>query len=410
MTQNSKTHYTILILIPHYLPGTRSGGPVRTISNLIEILGDEFDFRVLALDHDYGEKLPYTGVQHGTWYFVGKSHVMYLRSSEQRPWALRKILVSIKYDLVLLNGVYPKNILSFLMLRRLGLIEKKPVVIAPRGHLESGALSIKPLKKRLFLAVVKLIGLFDNLNWLAASSFEEQDILREFGSRQVNRIRVVPNLANLPLSRNLNKDNPIPSKLPGRLKVVFLSRISRKKNLTYALDTLKGISGEIEFDLFGPLEDHVYWQECQEIVRSLPQNIQVCHQGKLELDAVIATLQNYHLFFLPTLGENFGHAILEALGAGCPVLISDRTPWNDVNERGAGWALPLEETDRFREVIQQMVNADADTWRAYSEGARAYGANYLATSNAVEDMRQFLIKLALEPNSKHRSVGTEIQV
>lgn len=397
MMQNGNERHTILILISHYLPGTSSGGPVRTISNLIELLGDEFDFRVIALDHDYGNDLPYSGMQHGKWNSVGKSRVMYLRSSEQRPWVLRAILQSAKSDVVLLNGIYPQIVLSLLVLRRLDLIEPSSVVVAPRGHLESGALSIKPLKKRFFLAVAKLIGLFDNLNWQAASISEEQDILREFGAKRIQLIRVVPNLTTLPPLRDFIKDNMTHCKSPGQLRLVFLSRISRKKNLTYALNALRNIFGEIQFDVFGPLEDNAYWRECEEIIRSLPKNVQVSHRGTLEPGMVIEALQNYHLFFLPTLGENFGHAILESLYAGCPVLISDRTPWNAVNERGAGWALPLEETDRFRKTIQQMTDTDEETWRGYSDRASAYGATYLANSSAVEEMRQFLTELVSKP-------------
>ena len=83
-----------------------------------------------------------------------------------------------------------------------------------------------------------------------------------------------------------------------------------------------------------------------------------------------------HLFFLPTLGENFGHIILEAFCAGCPVLISDQTPWRDLEEKGVGWNLPLDQPELFREVLQRfagMENAEYIKWSKKGAGLWAWG-------------------------------------
>ena len=37
----------VLILAGCYLPGIKGGGPIRTIANLVEVLGDEFEFSQL---------------------------------------------------------------------------------------------------------------------------------------------------------------------------------------------------------------------------------------------------------------------------------------------------------------------------------------------------------------------------
>ena len=52
-------------------------------------------------------------------------------------------------------------------------------------------------------------------------------------------------------------------------------------------------------------------------------------------------LGKHHVFLFPTLGENFGQVILEAMTAGCAILISDATPWRGLQEKGYGWELPL---------------------------------------------------------------------
>ena len=60
------------------------------------------------------------------------------------------------------------------------------------------------------------------------------------------------------------------------------------------------------------------------------------------------SLAKNDLFFFPAHGENYGHVIAEAMAAGCPVLISDQTAWRNLEEKGAGWDLPLDAPGRFR--------------------------------------------------------------
>src|SRR5690606_1255432 len=97
------------------------------------------------------------------------------------------------------------------------------------------------------------------------------------------------------------------------LKIAFLSRISPIKNLTYALKVLSKIKKSIQFDIYGPLEDKTYWQECQDIIENMPENIKVNYKGQLNPNMVVDTLSEYDLFFMPTQGENYGHVIAEAL-------------------------------------------------------------------------------------------------
>lgn len=93
-------------------------------------------------------------------------------------------------------------------------------------------------------------------------------------------------------------------------------------------------------------------------MQKLPSNILVSYKGSVSYDKVSDIFENYHLFFLPTHGENFGHVILESLSSGCPVLISDQTPWRDLENYGCGWALPLNAPEAFKEVITRCVYMD----------------------------------------------------
>ena len=61
----------------YYLPGYQAGGPIRTIANLADHLGDEFDIRIVTRDRDILGTHPYPGVNVDSWNKVGKAQVMY---------------------------------------------------------------------------------------------------------------------------------------------------------------------------------------------------------------------------------------------------------------------------------------------------------------------------------------------
>lgn len=382
---------TILILIGHYLPGTLTGGPVRSVVNLVDWLGDEFDFRILTADRDQGDTGPYPNISAGQWYPVGKAGVRYLTPAERHLFALGAVLRATPHDLLIIESVLARTSIFALLLRRLGLLRCAPILITPRGHLGQGALQQKSTKKTLFLRAVRLLGLYRGLEWYATSAGERAEIVQQFGEGEARRIRVIPNLPARAVSTGSVPRLP---KRAGALRLVFLSRIARKKNLHFALETLRGLTGEVEFDIYGSLEDAAYLAECQAISASLPANIRVRYQGVAPFAGAVEVLAGYHLFYLPTLSENFGHAIWEALVADCPVLISDQTPWTDVNAYGAGWAMPLDSTVGFTQVLQHVIDMDAAAYAALVAQVRRYREDYQARANPADALRGLLRELS----------------
>ena len=68
----------ILIVVGRYLPGFRAGGPIRSIANTVDWLGDEFEFQIVTADRDIGDKCPYPGIRRDDWQMVGKGQVRYV--------------------------------------------------------------------------------------------------------------------------------------------------------------------------------------------------------------------------------------------------------------------------------------------------------------------------------------------
>src|SRR5205807_53821 len=134
----------------------------------------------------------------------------------------------------------------------------------------------------------------------------------------------------------------------------------------------------------GPQEDAGYWTECESLIARLPGNIEVRYCGFVPSEGVGEVMRQHDLYLLPTLGENFGHGILEALANGCPVLISDRTPWRGLEAQGVGWDLPLDQPERFRQALRQCLGMSAAEHRVWSERACEFGVQYNRREDLVE--------------------------
>ena len=374
----------VLVFSDYYLPGYKAGGPIRTTANMVERLGDEFCFKVVTRNHDFGDTISYPGVVHDEWQFVGKAEVFYLSPRGADFWTLRRLICSTNYDLLYLNSFFSFRFsIQPLMYRWARLGFQKPTILAPRGEFSPGAFALKRLKKHAYMALAKQAGFCRDIIWQASSEYEEKDIQRLFGGN-VSTV-VAPDFPPLIQGHNYPSFS---QKVEGRLRVVFVSRISKMKNLYSALMIIKGVKGEVTFDIYGPLEDPEYWSECRVAIHEMPENIKVEYQGALEHQDVVSVMGKYELFFLPSLGENYGHVILEALVAGCPVLVSDRTPWRGLTDKGVGRELPLEQPECFQMALQQFVDMDEQTYRLWSRRAREYGLQCSHSEEVVQENRQ----------------------
>jgi glycosyltransferase involved in cell wall biosynthesis len=376
----------------HYLPGYRGGGSVRSLANLVAALGDEYAFHIVAYDRDLGAKEPYSSVTPGRWVAQGKARVWYVRAGGGWAVSLWRLLRCTPYDVLYLNSFFdPLTALLPVLLRAAHAIPRRPVIVAARGQVSSGALGLKRERKAAYLALTHALGLWRDA-WLHATSTEEMDDLRRtFGMAAVDRVLLAPNLGP-PIPPAVER----PPKIGGQLRLVFLSRISPKKNLLYAIERLSGLGGAVTLDIYGPLEDTAYWRECQATAARHwhSGHLTMHYAGGVPNERVMEVLSGYDLLILPTLGENYGHAVAEALAAGCPVLVSDRTPWRGLAEARAGWDLPLEDLASFRAVLECCVAMGEEEHRRLREGARNLAAVRLEDRAAREAHRRMFAMVA----------------
>ena len=352
----------ILIIMGRYLPGYKDGGPVRSIKNLVDYLGNEYNFKILTCDRDHGDEEAYPNIKVNDWNTVGKAQVYYVPPKGFKFKVIKKL--ANECDLVYCCGCFNDYAINTLLLKRFSQI-KVPVVVAAMGLFSPMEFRLKYFKKKLFTTVFNLTGMFKNIYWSATSQMEIDEIKQQV--RAKNNFFIAEDLP-----RKIDKIHITKEKESGKLKVVWISRIAPKKNLKGAIDILKKVKGEIEFTIYGPKHTPEYWNVCEEELNKLPANIKWYWKGHVESEKVVETLIDHHVFLFPTLGENYGHVIQEALSAGCPVILSDQTPWNNLEKSGIGFTYSLDEKDKFISAINKYVDLNKKQFNEVSKNALSY--------------------------------------
>ncbi|MBH0187489.1 MAG: glycosyltransferase [Nitrospira sp.] len=168
------------------------------------------------------------------------------------------------------------------------------------------------------------------------------------------------------------------------------------KNLQFALQVIARIREPVLFDIYGPVTDEGYWNRCQADMAVLPSHVQVNYHGAAHPDQIRGIMSGHDLFFLPTLGENFGHVIAESLSAGTPVLIADTTPWRDLEAAGVGWDLRLDEEQSFLRCIEHCARLGAEEYEAWRAAIRRFAATRLNDPEVIKAHRTLLLNVLAE--------------
>lgn len=373
----------VLFLCDYYLPGYKSGGGMRTIVNMIDCLKDRFEFFVITRDHDGKlDRQQYTTVEINQWNIVHGTKVFYLSKDNVKTRKLRELISEVEPDVIYCNSYFSTLTLYLLVLKKLSRISNTNIIIAPCGEFSEGALRLNSAKKKTFIKLANLLGLYKNIVWKASSELEKKEI--EAVREKDDEIFIA--LDMLPPTIFENYDSSLkPEKKSGRAKMIFLSRFMKKKNFKWLLENLSNIGGELEIDIYGPLEDADYWSETQKSIKTLAKNIKVEAKGSVPHEEVLNTLVKYHFFIMPTLGENFGHIFLESLAAGCPLIISDRTPWLGLEEKKIGWDLSLGEPEKWIEKLNYCIDLDQPEYSRLSANARRFAVEMVEDKKIEED-------------------------
>ncbi len=348
----------LVICYSYFLPAYKAGGPIQSIANLIRNLHTDFEIYVLTSNTEFGGKI--LEIETNKWvnFEQNKAKVMYLSPENQSFFSIKKMLHQVQPDKIFVNGIY-----SMLFTWIPALLYPAKTIVHVRGMLHPGALNQKSAKKRLFLAGVKSSGLHSKVTFCVSDEKEGQHTKAVFGLKA--KVQIAQNFpANFEALPALHKE-------VGEIKLVSIALISPMKNHALVLEALQQVKSKVVWDIYGPIKDQKYWEKCKQLIISLPSNCVVNYKGELNPTQVYTTLQNYHVFVLPSESENFGHALYEAMIAGKPIITSFNTPWNNLEVNHAGYNVDLKK-ESIQEYIQKTTDINNESYIQMTLATRKY--------------------------------------
>ncbi|PWK53139.1 glycosyltransferase involved in cell wall biosynthesis [Silicimonas algicola] len=251
------------------------------------------------------------------WAWVpGVKHLMYSTSLiNALDQAARKGAVIHGHGLWLMPNIRPARIAA-----RHGV----PFLVSPRGMLGPEALAFSSRRKKVMWALAQHNAL-ELADCFHATSVAEYEDIRRMSLRAP--VAVIPNGIHIPVG----EPNPA-------YTILYLGRLHPKKGIDRLIEAWARLA--IDFPdwrlrIVGPSEIGCREALEAQVVRlAVPR---VCFEDALRGDDKWSAYREAGLFVLPTLNENFGMVVAEALATGTPVISSKGAPWSGLVEERCGW-------------------------------------------------------------------------
>lgn len=251
----------------------------------------------------------------------------------------------------------------------------KPLVVSPRGMLSPAALSFSPLRKQAVWTLWQHRAL-RGAACLHATSDQEYREIRALGF--VNPVAVIGNGIDLPASAE-----PVE---PRERVVLSLGRMHPKKALDRLLQAWARIEGRHpgwRLRLAGPNEAG-HARELRGLSKAL-RLARATIEGPLYGEAKSAAYRTASLFALPSLNENFGITVAEALAAGVPAIATRGAPWAGLEAQGCGWWIELG-VEPLAAALEQAMSMPAEALQVMGQRGRAWMARAFSWEAVAGDM------------------------
>lgn len=354
----------VLIFVDWFAPGYRAGGPTTSNINIVDNLSEYIDFYIITSDTDYHATKPYDNIISNQWLSRSNCNIYYFSREALSFKKLLNVSKEAGCDIWYINGVYSKFFSIYpLLLRKI--VNPKKAIVAARGMLSPHALSVKSNQKKIFLSFSKLLRLYDGVIFHGTNEEECKYIQDVISPKQA--CVAIPNLP-----RKIKVKAKVSCKENKIIKLVSFARVSSEKNTLYAISALKECKQKVSYHIYGQINSDEYWSKCLQETEKLPPHVKVEYKGATDPEMLEKLYDQYDALYLPTTGENFGHAILESLMCSRPVVISDRTPWRNLSSMGVGYDIPLNDATEFARVIDNMALKTKDEYDLYCTQAYEY--------------------------------------
>ena len=245
-----------------------------------------------------------------------------------------------------------------------------PYIVTIHGELNEWNLQQKRLKKQIYMTAIQR-GILQKSAALHAITQAESNRIRQLEIE--TPVAMIPNGIHTEEFENLPDRSQFVSRYPeleNRLIVLFLGRIQQKKGLdilAQAFGNLVRTRHDVRLVVAGPDEDNTL-TEIKTILKSQGALEKAVFPGMLTGEQKLEALSAADIFALTSYSEGFSVALLEALSAGLPLVITDECNFPEVGDSRAGFVVRPNDSETARALMSLLDSADLR--REMSQNAR----------------------------------------
>lgn len=310
-----------------------------------------------------------------------------------------------EYDLLHVHALFsfaPSVAMAIARRRRV------PYVVRPLGLLGRWSLQQRRWRKRAFLAAIDRA----NLDGSRGIEFTATDELAEAAALGLRAPGfVLPFGINIP-ARMADARARVRRRLglpPDEPLVLFLSRIHEKKGLEPLIDALAMLAAQRFSFVIAGSGDPDYEAQVRARVQRSPLAARTYFPGFVQGEIKQELLQGADVFALTSHSESFGIAVVEALAAGTPVVITEGVPLASVvRASGAGWISEMSPTSiarAFERALEDVFDSAAAAERARRCQALAQQFTWRGLSLRLRDVYAAVLQGTAPPSFPFEAVG-----
>lgn len=384
----SKEKLNILFVLPSY--AVKWGGPARVVHDICSGLSSSFQFCILTTaNNPTDEILPVPpGVEFVS--FTTQKPISNLWKSfspEIDDWLEENIR---RFDLVHIHEMWHYS--QFVATRKAQKY-RIPYLVSPHGELDKWRINHKLLRKKIFSAIFQKKMLTNASLVHALTGFERESIF-EFTDHKA-KVTIIPNsITNPP---GLNGHGP----MHPRKYILFLGRIQKVKGCYELLKAYSQWNGKQDYDLVfaGPFEDEKYAKLLTDWVTENNLGDKVHFKGLVSGAAKEAILHEASLFVLSSFSEGFPVSVLEAMQAGCPVIISTFTGIHDLMLEHGAAILCQPEPVSIKAALDEFYKSSPGQVKQMAENAKTLFSEYFSMDRVMQHYQEVYHSLVGEPQS-----------